>query len=345
MHQTNARKFKKILVTGGAGFIGLNFCHFLSKSLDGSSKVTVIDNLSYASNPNEINRFGFDLRIIDICDRDALEVIFKEASQANEPFDLIVNFAAESHVDQSIKSPQRTLDTNVGGVLNLLDCLRLFSKEAIFLQISTDEVYGDKENGESIETDSLLPSSPYSATKAAADLLVLAYTRTYGLKTFITRCTNNFGKYQNPEKLIPRIIWKAIRNEDIPLYGSGEQSREWIFVEDHIKAIWKVVEYGEFGEVYNVGSSNRKTNLELTKMILSTLSSDSKIRHIADRPGHDTRYAVSTKKISEELGWISEANFNNEITNVTEWYVKQYAINKEIEKQAIAADEFYGDTK
>lgn len=345
MHQVSDRNFKHILVTGGAGFIGLNFCQFLNSKFDSSVTITVLDNLSYASNPEEIKRIGFDLRVVDICDREKLKELFQEAGMANNPFDLVVNFAAESHVDQSIKTPQRTLDTNVGGVLNLLDCMREYSEECIFLQVSTDEVYGDKENGESIETDLLSPSSPYSATKAAADLLVLAYGRTYGIKTLITRCTNNFGVFQNPEKLIPRIIWKAIRNEDIPIYGSGEQSREWIFVEDHVKAIWKVVEHGKFGEIYNVGSSNRLTNLELTNLILSMVSSESIVQHISDRPGHDMRYAVSAKKIYEALGWVPLAKFEEELAGVVEWYVHQYRTNKVLEEQAISSEELYKGNK
>lgn len=337
----NNNRFRRILITGGAGFIGINMCHYLKNVLDQDAQVDVIDSLEYASNFEELERIGFKLHRIRIQNKLEIESLFEESRSTNNPFELIVNFAAESHVDQSILNPSTFFESNVIGVVVLLDATRKYCPEAVFIQVGTDEVYGDKEFGESEELDLLKPSSPYSASKSSADLLALSYGRTYGLNVMVTRCTNNFGTFQHPEKFIPRIIWNALQDRDIPIYGDGRQSREWISVTDHVDAIWKIANKGKFGEIYNIGSGHRLTNSEITSEILSVMKSNSKLVHVQDRKGHDRRYSVSSKKLSNTLGWNATAEFHEELRQTVLWYSKQYRDDKVTIEKALSADSFY----
>jgi dTDP-glucose 4,6-dehydratase len=343
MKQT--RNFNHALVTGGAGFIGINFCNFLKEKFGDSLEVDVVDSLTYASNLVEIEKTGFKIHQVQIQDSVSIDRIFEDARNREKPFDLIVNFAAESHVDQSINTPQLTYETNVIGVLSLLEACRKYTPEATFVQIGTDEVYGDKIYGESLETDLLSPSSPYSASKASADLLVLAYRKTFGLNTLVTRCTNNFGKFQDPEKFIPRIVWKAVRNKEIPVFGDGKQAREWIHVEDHVLAIWEVATAGSFGEIYNIGSGFRMSNLELVTLLLNAIKSKAPLNHISDRKGHDRRYSISSIKINENLKWKSPSDTEEKLKATAHWYASEYANNENLIKKAQIADQFYEEKK
>lgn len=335
------RLFRRILITGGAGFIGINMCHFLKNTVSQDTQIVVIDSIEYASNLEELERIGFKLHRIRIENRIEIENLFKESSSTNNPFDLVINFAAESHVDQSILNPETFFESNVIGVVVLLDATRKYCPEAVFIQVGTDEVYGDKEFGESEELDLLKPSSPYSASKSAADLLTLSYGRTYGLHVIVTRCTNNFGPYQHPEKLIPRIIWNALQDRDVPIYGDGRQSREWISVTDHVGALWKIANEGKFGEIYNIGSGQRLTNLDLASEILNLMGSNSKLAHVQDRKGHDRRYSVSSQKISRTLGWNATANFHEELRRTVLWYSNRYSEDKMTAEKALSAESFY----
>ena len=317
---------KNILVTGGAGFIGSNFIYYeLEKHPD--RRIVCLDALTYAGNLETLERAlkSKNFRFVkgDITDRKAVEALFEE-----ESFDAVVNFAAESHVDRSIDEPEVFLKTNILGTQVLLDACR---KRAIrFHQVSTDEVYGDlpldRPDLFFTEETPIHTSSPYSASKAAADLLVTAYFRTYGAKVTISRCSNNYGPYHFPEKLIPLIIANALEGKELPVYGEGKNVRDWLYVEDHCKAIDLILENGRLGEVYNIGGHNEKTNLEVVKTVLKILGkSEDLIRFVKDRPGHDMRYAIDPTKIRNELGWYPETTFEEGIKKTTQWYLENRA--------------------
>ena len=289
-----------IIVTGGAGFIGSSFLEFLEHNHN--SSIWIIDSLTYASDESKIpDSKNIELIKQSISEFGQMKKVFTRAKQEYKKIN-VIHLAAESHVDRSIKASSLFIETNVLGTQNLLD---LSSKVGVqrFVHVSTDEVYGEVINGESIESDYLKPSSTYAASKAASDLLVLAQVRTHGLDAVITRCTNNFGPNQAPEKFVPRVVNRLINNQPIPVYGNGEQVREWISVSDHVNGIWSAFTTGKSGEIYNFGSGWRKTNLEIVSIIAEVLQVDPKIDFVKDRLGHDTRYAVNSNKSKEHLGW------------------------------------------
>jgi dTDP-glucose 4,6-dehydratase len=309
----------RYLVTGGAGFIGSNFVRMLlaTTSVGNDLEVVVLDNFSYAANLANLAMCSEDSRLSiikgDITDENLVDEILKQD-------DVIVNFAAQSHVDRSLSNPSEFIRSNIVGVENLMRH-GLKNRISKFVQVSTDEVYGSKIEVESHEDDSLLPNSPYSASKAAADLLVRSYVKSFGLNASITRCCNNFGPYQFPEKLIPLFITNLIMGRKVPIYGSGQNIREWIHVDDHCRGIQKVVSSGQPGEIYNLGTNHRLSNVELTRMILHELGKDeSAIEYVADRPAHDFRYALNTQKAREKLGLNFNTNFRNLLNSTVEWY-------------------------
>lgn len=314
----------KILVTGGAGFIGGNFVHYMiSKYPD--YKIVNLDALTYAGNLETLkdvqDKKNYKFVKGDISDRKFIFDLFE-----NEKFDIVVNFAAESHVDRSIVEPDIFIKTNVLGTQVLLDASKKYNVSR-FHQVSTDEVYGDlpldRKNLFFTEDTPLNPSSPYSASKASADFLVQAYHRTFGLNTTISRCSNNYGPYHFPEKLIPLMISRALNNESLPVYGNGENVRDWLHVEDHCSAIDLIIHKGKSGEIYNVGGHNEKTNLEVVKTILKTLDKpESLITYVKDRPGHDLRYAIDPKKLENELGWKPKYNFDTGVEMTIKWYLE-----------------------
>jgi len=311
----------RILVTGGCGFIGSNFVRYMLKGYPNYSILNV-DKLTYAGNLENLAdlpsspRYRF-LRT-DIAEAPQMEAIIREG------VDAIINFAAESHVDRSIEDPSAFMKTNVFGTFVLLEAARkVFPKQKIrIVHISTDEVYGSLgESGAFTEESPLAPNSPYSASKTAADMLVRAYYHTYGLSTFITRCSNNYGPYQFPEKLIPLLISNAIEDKELPIYGDGMNVRDWIYVEDHCRALDTVLHHGKEGEVYNIGGQSEKPNLEVVKTVLDQLGKPhSLIRFVKDRPGHDRRYAMDISKIERELGWNPTVSFEEGIRRTVEWY-------------------------
>lgn len=308
----------KVLVTGGLGFIGSNFIRYLLERYS-SIEIINVDAMKYGSNPLNLKDIKDDERYKfikgDICDYELISKLVKDV-------DVIVNFAAESHVDRSIANPYSFLQSNVVGVFVILEAIRKKNREVKFIQISTDEVYGEILKGSFKEEDRLKPSSPYSASKAAADMFVLAYSRTYGIHAVITRCTNNYGPYQFPEKLIPKTIIRASMNLKIPIYGTGKNIRDWIYVLDHCEAIDLVMKEGEKGEIYNISSGEEKTNLEVVKTILSIMGKDeSLIEFVEDRPGHDLRYSLDSSKI-RELGWKPKHSFKEGIRETVEWYMQ-----------------------
>ena len=311
---------KKILVTGGAGFIGSNFVRYmLNKYQD--YKIVNLDLLTYAGNIKSLDDVKDNPNYLfvkgDIADNKLVDKIV-----SNNKIDVIINFAAESHVDRSITNPDIFVKTNVLGTQNLLEVAKKYKTEKFF-QISTDEVYGSLgKTGFFTEKTPLSPNSPYSASKASADLLVMAYHHTFGLNVNITRCSNNYGPYQFPEKLIPLFITNALDNKQVPLYGDGLNIRDWLFVEDHCSAIDTVLHKGKNGEIYNVGGNNEKTNKYITDTILKYLGKDSSlIKYVADRLGHDRRYAIDATKIKEELGWQPQYKFEQAIEKTIEWYL------------------------
>jgi len=315
---------KKILVTGGAGFIGGNFVHYMLKKYD-NYKIICIDVLTYAGNMETLepvmNNSSFKFIKTDITDRDAVYKIFEE-----EKPDIVVNFAAESHVDRSIENPGIFLQTNILGTGILLDASRKYGVER-YHQVSTDEVYGDLPLDRTdlffTEETPIHTSSPYSASKASADLLVQAYYRTFKLPVTISRCSNNYGPYHFPEKLIPLMIANALNDKSLPVYGKGENVRDWLYVEDHCAAIDMIIHNGRIGEVYNIGGHNEKTNLEVVKTILKELNKpESLIKYVTDRPGHDMRYAIDPTKIKNELGWEPTTLFDEGIKKTVKWYLK-----------------------
>ena len=328
---------KTYLVTGAAGFIGANYIkHILAKHDD--VKLVILDALTYAGNLGTIAKDIDDERCIfvkgDICDRVLVDELF-----AKFKFDYVVNFAAESHVDRSIENPQLFLVTNILGTQNLLDAARrawvtgkdengypTWRKGVRYHQVSTDEVYGDlpldRPDLFFTEETPIHTSSPYSSSKAAADLLVLAYHRTYGLPVTISRCSNNYGPYHFPEKLIPLMIANALADKPLPVYGEGLNVRDWLYVEDHCKAIDLIIHKGRVGEVYNVGGHNEKQNIEIVKIICKELGKpESLITHVGDRKGHDMRYAIDPTKIHNELGWLPETKFEDGIKKTIQWYL------------------------
>ena len=312
-----------VLVTGGAGFIGSNFIFYLREKHP-DYRIVCLDKLTYAGNLSTLKPVldapNFRFVKLDICDRVGVYALFEE-----EKPDIVVNFAAESHVDRSIDNPEIFLQTNILGTAVLMDACRKYGIER-FHQISTDEVYGDlpldRPDLLFTEESAVRASSPYSSSKAAADLLVLSYFRTYGLPVSISRCSNNYGPYQFPEKLIPLAIKNALHDEPIPVYGKGENVRDWLFVEDHCRAIDLILHSGRVGEVYNVGGHNEVRNLDLVKLVCSELKKPERlITFVADRKGHDLRYAIDSTKIQNELGWRPETKFQDGIQKTVQWYL------------------------
>jgi dTDP-glucose 4,6-dehydratase len=312
---------KNILVTGGAGFIGSNFIRMvLSEHSD--CFVVNLDKLTYAGNLENLNEFmehpNHKFIKGDICDGDLIKKIIDQYHVK-----IIINFAAESHVDRSINEPKVFIKTNITGTLTLLEVARDKKLER-FIQISTDEVYGSLgPEGKFTEQTPLSPNSPYSASKAAADHLVRAFGHTWGVKYNITRCSNNYGQYQFPEKMIPLMINNALNNKDLPVYGDGLYVRDWLYVYDHCTAVWEVLQKAPPGEIYNIGGCNEKTNMEVINLILNHLDKPkSLIKHVTDRPGHDRRYAIDASKIINELGWQPSVNFEEGINKTIDWYLQ-----------------------
>ena len=338
-----------ILVTGGAGFIGSNFIFYLLKKYP-ANRIVCLDKLTYAGNLSTLSSVleerNFRFVRLDICDREGVFRLFEE-----ERPDIVVNFAAESHVDRSIEDPGIFLQTNILGTATLMDACRKFGIRR-FHQVSTDEVYGDlpltRPDLFFTEATPLHTSSPYSASKASADLLVLAYHRTYSLPVTISRCSNNYGPYQFPEKLIPLTIVNALHEKPLPVYGTGENVRDWLYVEDHCKAIDLILHKGREGEVYNVGGHNERKNIDIVRLICRTLGkSESLITYVADRKGHDMRYAIDPTKIHNELGWLPETKFEDGIQKTIQWYLN----NKPWWQEIVSGDyqnyyqRMYGDRK
>jgi len=309
----------EILVTGGLGFIGSNFIHYILEKYH-NVRIINIDNLSFGSNPSNLIDIEQDKRYSfikgDINDTALLSQVIKN-------IDVIVNFAAQTHVDRSIADPYPFFSSNTLGVVSLLETIRKIDNDIRFLHISTDEVYGDIEIGSFKEEDRLKPSSPYAASKAAADMFILAYHRTYGLDTIITRCTNNFGPYQFPEKFIPKTIIRAQMNMPIPIYGTGENVRDWIYVLDFCEAIDLLLQKGKSGEIYNVSAGNEYPNIEVVIKILKILNRpETLITFVEDRPGHDIRYSLDSSKLRKELGWKPRFSFDEALEKTVRWYIK-----------------------
>ena len=312
-----------LLVTGGAGFIGSNFIFYMREAHP-EDRIVCLDKLTYAGNLSTLkgvlDQPGFRFVKADICDREAVYGLFEE-----EHPDVVVNFAAESHVDRSIEDPSVFLQTNIIGTSVLMDACRKYGIRR-FHQVSTDEVYGDlpldRPDLFFTEETPLHTSSPYSSSKASADLLALSYYRTYELPVTISRCSNNYGPYQFPEKLIPLMIIQALSDQELPVYGEGLNVRDWLYVEDHCRAIDLILRKGRAGEVYNVGGHNEKRNIDIVKLICRELGKpESLIRHVADRKGHDRRYAIDPSKIQKELGWEPETAFEDGIRKTIQWYL------------------------
>jgi dTDP-glucose 4,6-dehydratase len=308
----------RILVTGGLGFIGSNFIRFmLNENRD--VRIINLDKMSYGSNPNNLKEYENNPRHEfikgDIADYNLVEKLVKNV-------DAVVNVAAETHVDRSIVNPEEFLKSNTIGVFNLLEAIRKVNREARLIQVSTDEVYGDILEGSFKESDRLMPSNPYSASKAAADMFCLAYHRTYGLDIIVTRCTNNFGPYQFPEKLVPKTIIRASLNLKVPVYGSGRNVRDWIYVLDHCNALMKVLFHGKSGEIYNISAGNEFQNIEVVKKILEMMGKpEDLIEFVDDRPGHDMRYSLDSSKIRSELRWASKYSFEEALGRTVDWYL------------------------
>ncbi|MCM8709419.1 dTDP-glucose 4,6-dehydratase [Clostridium sp. SYSU_GA19001] len=325
---------KTYLVTGGAGFIGANFVHYMFKKYD-NIKLINLDKLTYAGNLENLKAVENDSRYTfvqgDICDKSLVEKLFKDYD-----IDYVVNFAAESHVDRSIREPEVFVNTNVLGTVTLLNAAKNawqtddgFKEGKKYLQVSTDEVYGSLgETGYFTETTPLDPHSPYSSSKAGADLVVKAYFDTYKMPINITRCSNNYGPYQFPEKLIPLIINNCLNKKPLPVYGDGLNIRDWLYVEDHCKAIDMVINKGRLGEVYNVGGHNERTNIHIVKTVIKYINenvddsvTEDLIKYVEDRKGHDRRYGIDPTKIREELGWEPETMYEEGIVKTIKWYL------------------------
>lgn len=333
---------KTYLVTGGAGFIGSNYIHYMFHKYDNAIRIINVDVLTYAGNLENLkdleNRENYIFVKADICDKEAISKIFAEYD-----IDRVVHFAAESHVDRSIKNPEVFVQTNVMGTAVMLNCAKAawelpdgsYKADKKFLHVSTDEVYGslEEDGGYFYETTPYAPHSPYSASKASSDMLVKAYMDTYHFPANITNCSNNYGPYQFPEKLIPLIINNALQGKKLPVYGDGKNVRDWLYVEDHAKAIDMVQEKGRLFETYNVGGHNEKQNIEIVKIIIETLRemlpetdvrrehiTEDLITYVEDRKGHDRRYAIAPDKIRKEIGWEPETMFKEGIRRTIEWY-------------------------
>ena len=326
----------KFLITGGAGFIGGNYAHIMTEKYP-EDEFIVLDALTYAGNLETLqplrNRPNFRFIKEDICNREKIDELFEK-----EKFDVVINFAAETHVDRSVLHPEVFLNTNIMGVQVLLDASLKYGVSR-FHQVSTDEVYGDlpldRPDLFFTEKTPLHTSSPYSSSKAGADLLVSAYHRTFGLPVTISRCSNNYGPYQFPEKLIPLMIANALADKSLPVYGEGLNVRDWLYVEDHCKAIDLIIRKGTVGEVYNIGGHNEMKNIDIVKIILNELGKpESLITHVTDRKGHDQRYAIDPAKIHAELGWLPETMFKDGIKKTIQWYLD----NKEWWEDIISGD-------
>ena len=331
---------KKIIVSGGLGFIGSNLINLLIKK---NYFVINVDKVSYASNfyntRNFANKKNYKFIRLDINNRSKLKKILI----SHKPI-AIFNLAAETHVDRSIDNPSEFIRSNIVGVFNLLEIFKEFSKsnkKTKLIHISTDEVYGDVLKGRSKENDPYNPSSPYAASKASSDHLVYSYVRTYKLNAMITNCSNNYGPHQHPEKLIPKLIYNIINNKVLPLYGEGRNSREWIFVEDHCEALFKVFKNGMKGEFYNIGSNINSSNLDVAKLLIKIaknkikIGKNVKIKFVKDRPGHDIRYALDSKKILKKLKWKSKINLKKGLESTFDWYFKNMNYYTTLKKKDI----------
>jgi len=326
---------KKILITGGCGFIGSNFIHHVLEKNE-ATHIVNLDKLTYAGNLNNLlglDSDNYEFVQGDICDTSLVQSLFDK-----HRFDSVVHFAAESHVDRSIDGPAEFIQTNIVGTLNLLEQSRHHFKESEnnnfrFLHVSTDEVYGSLgDEGKFLETTPYDPSSPYSASKAGSDHLVRAWNRTFGLPILITNCSNNYGAYQFPEKLIPLMIINCLHGKPLPVYGKGENVRDWLFVRDHCEAIYQVLSKGDLGETYNIGGNNEIQNIDVVKTICSVLDDlrpntdgtmyEELITYVTDRPGHDFRYAIDASKIETELGWTPKESFESGIRKTIQWYLE-----------------------
>jgi dTDP-glucose 4,6-dehydratase len=337
---SEAREFKTILVTGGAGFIGSNFIHFLFEKAGFAGKVVNLDALTYAGNLESLadvaaafggSRYFFER--VDIRDRDSVKAVFSE----HEP-DAVVHFAAESHVDRSILGPEAFVTTNVIGTYNLLETAREAWKgrgEVLFHHISTDEVYGSLgDSGYFTESTPYDPRSPYSASKAGSDHLVMAYHHTYGLPITLSNCSNNYGPYQFPEKLIPFMILNMLEDKSLPVYGDGKNVRDWIYVDDHNAAVWEIMRRGKAGRGYNIGGENEWENIRLLERLMEIVAEESGksleslrglVTYVTDRPGHDRRYAIDCSRIKAELGWKRESSFDEGLRKTVRWYLERKA--------------------
>ncbi|MFJ7746545.1 dTDP-glucose 4,6-dehydratase [Peribacillus sp. NPDC097295] len=311
-----------LLVTGGAGFIGLNFVHYLLENT--SYQITVIDSMTYASHPDEMQALTsnprFRFKKGNIADKNDLNAVM------DQQYEAIIHFAAESHVDNSIQNADDFIQTNIVGTYELLQHLKTGAANKM-IHVSTDEVYGTLTPAQQpfTELSPLSPNNPYSATKASSDLLVRAYHETFNLPLVTTRCSNNFGPFQNKEKFIPTIIYRALLNQKIPIYGDGQQIRDWLFVEDHCKAIALILEKGTSGEVYNIGGGNERKNVDVVKRILEIMGKSEKlIEFVSDRIGHDRRYAIDSTKLQSELGWKQTASFDQSLVKTVEWHVNNF---------------------
>ena len=328
---------KKILVTGGLGFIGSNLINLLIKK---KNKVINIDKVTYASNFYNTKEFSKDKNYkfikCDLNNKNKLRLIIKSFKPK-----IIFNLAAETHVDRSIDGPKNFIESNILGTFNLLEIIRTLNFKTKLIHISTDEVYGDVLKGRSKEEDSYKPSSPYSASKASSDHLVYSYVRTYNIPAIVTNCSNNYGPRQHPEKLIPKLIFNILNNKELPIYGKGKNSREWIFVDDHCEALIKVSKVGKLGEFYNIGSNYNLDNIAVVKKLLQVAKNKIKtgnkvkIAFVKDRPGHDMRYAIDSKKIKNKLKWKPKTNFLKGLQKTFEWYFNNQKYYSKLNKKDI----------
>ena len=331
---------KKVVVTGGLGFIGSNL---IRKLVSSNYYVINIDKISYASNFYNLkdisNKKNYKFIKSNIANKKKISSVLKYYKPK-----CIFNLAAETHVDRSIEGPKNFIDTNIFGTFNLLECFKEFfkkNKDTKLIHISTDEVFGDILSGRSSENDAYLPSSPYAASKASSDHLVYSYIRTYKLPAIITNCSNNYGPRQHPEKLIPKLIFNALTNKSLPIYGKGKNSREWIYVDDHCDALLKIFKSGKIGEFYNIGSNQNLNNLQVVKKLLSeikkkiSLGKNVKINFVKDRPGHDLRYALDSKKIKKDLKWKPKTKFKEGISKTCDWYLNNKRYYSLLEKKDI----------
>ncbi len=350
-------EIKNVMVTGGCGFIGSNFIHYMFEKSDFKGTIINVDKLTYAGNPENLKDIDkkysdrYIFRKADICQIEVMEEVFTRYD-----VDTICHFAAESHVDRSIKRPESFINTNIIGTFNLLEVARSHrDKFVLFHHVSTDEVYGSLgKEGLFTETTSYRPNSPYSASKAGSDHLVRAYHATYGLPITISNCSNNYGPYQFPEKLIPLIILNAVEGKSLPVYGDGKNVRDWLYVEDHCHAIWTIMKSGKRGETYNIGGDSEMENIVVVEMICDILDEiltlqdrkprRSLITFVKDRPGHDERYAIDFNKLRQELGWSPEESFETGLRKTIEWYLGNEAWTERIKSGEYQAwiDEQYG---